>query len=181
MKHLKPFNESIDPKELQDYYQDLLDNYYEIIDQKEDWFLLEGKGSLEEVKQFLHMVEMEDVKCFWFIDTKDENKVKILCMDHNFYDKVDQWMTEFFKDVRHGVRKFSDKKHYIGFIKPGSKYYLAYQESKNGYFYCIYYGFWSVLESKFGLGYNAIQCFIKGWVDEAFKLEVGTPYKYQQY
>ena len=176
LKYFQFIKESFDPKNLENYYQDLLDLNFELVKEGSNYFILNGKGNIEEVETFKERTEeFEKVKIYWFEDSKDQNTIKILCLDLDFYKELNSWMSELFKDV-----KFSNKKYYIGLVKPGWKYYLALQESKNGYFWCDYDQIWSVLESKFKLEQIAIQCFIKGWMDEHTKWSVNTPWRKQR-
>ena len=54
---------------------------------------------------------------------------------------------------------------------------ILQQDSKNDRLWVGYYDIWLVLEMKYLLKYSEIQIVIKGMVELAFKMKVGTPGK----
>ena len=53
---------------------------------------------------------------------------------------------------------------------------LFYQDYKNGYLWCDRFEIWSFLEKNYRDNYTDTQALIKGWLSEADKLNVLTPY-----
>lgn len=140
-----------------------------------NYFVLSGRGLLDEVKQFVNMIEkIEEIRCYWFIGSDphfDKGVTRILCMDHQLYEELNIFMNKIFKDVQH-----SNNKYYVEFKLPGSSSkprYLAYQKTKNSDLLCKYDDFYEILRNRFHLEFVATQCFIKGWIYENLKIETG--------
>ena len=53
--------------------------------------------------------------------------------------------------------------------------FIFEQDEKNDTLWVRYYGFWSVLEDEYSLNIDDIQVIIKGMVETAYKMRVGTP------
>ena len=53
--------------------------------------------------------------------------------------------------------------------------FIFEQDEKNDRLWVRYYVFWSVLEDEYSLKYDDIQDIIKGMVETAYKMRVGTP------
>ena len=70
--------------------------------------------------------------------------------------------------------KIDNKKHIdsVFYFKNGCV--LFYYDVKNEYFYCKYYGFWSVFEKEYHMNRQQIKAFIKNGVEEHFKFKVTT-------
>ena len=56
--------------------------------------------------------------------------------------------------------------------------FIFQQDEKNYTLRVRHEGFWSVLEKKYSLKYDDIQDIIKGMVETAYKMRVGTPHRF---
>ena len=70
-----------------------------------------------------------------------------------------------------------DGMEFIYYNKEGE--WIFYQDCKNEKFWAHYKRYWVLLESYFDLEYREIQAITKLLVEEALKLEVGTPYLFR--
>ena len=105
------------------------------------------------------MKEIRDIK----IDLLTGNKNPIV----DLFNEITKDIMIIKCDVYH--------KHGLEFIYSKGDQWIFYQDCKKDEFWCNYTKYWSFFESNLRLEYGEIQTITKYLVEEALKLEVGTP------
>ncbi len=116
-------------------------------------------------------------KLIEFINSRPESELESLFKEIVKPDKNKE-MSDFLFEMFNKVNKstITGEKEVTCYI---DKEWLYQQDYKNGNLWIRYSLIWSVFESKFGLKYDQIRDFIKGWVETNLGWKGLTPDDYE--
>jgi len=98
-------------------------------------------------------------------------------LDEPLLDK-DKEIIDFILDKIKDLTLFIDEDGCHNYMNSKGEWIFE-QDEKNDRLWVRFKDFWSVLSTNYSLNRDDIQVIIKGMVETAYKMRVGTPYKYR--